>query len=198
MKVTASHGSVASSLFVYPVGGSRPARASLSWTKAATATRTFVVAVGTHGQIDLVVQGGSVDVTLAAVGYHRRATGLVLGSTNAPTASTALVTGAGGVGGRLVGPGRTLAVSVAGHDGIASNASCVVLSVTVEYPTSSSSLTVYPAGHPRPSTSALSWRASQVTSSTVIVALGHGGVIDLYNRAGSAQIIVSVEGVCTS
>jgi len=70
----------------------------------------------------------------------------------------------------------------------------VVLNVTVTNPTANSFLTVWPDGSTRPLTSDLNYRPGLTVPNLVVVRVGGSGAIDLYNAAGSADVIVDVVG----
>ncbi len=94
-----------------------------------------------------------------------------------------------------LGPGRTLGLQVAGNAGVpASGVSAVVLNVTVTSPTAASYLTVYPSGAARPTTSNLNFVAGWTGANNVTVKLGGDGKVDVYNHAGSTQVIADVVG----
>jgi len=70
----------------------------------------------------------------------------------------------------------------------------VVLNATVTGTTAASYLTVWPAGVPRPTASNLNWKAGMTVPNLVVVALGAGGQVSLFNGAGSTHVIFDVEG----
>jgi len=100
---------------------------------------------------------------------------------------------------KTLGPGSTLAVDVAGNGGVpSSGASAVVMNVTVTDTTSGGYLTLWPAGASRPVASNLNWKAGETVANLVTVPLGSTGALDAYNYAGSADVIMDVEGYYTS
>lgn len=79
--------------------------------------------------------------------------------------------------------------------GIPTNATAVSLNVTAVNPTAPSFLTVWPAGQSRPNASNLNYAAgSGATPNAVIVALGSGGAIDVFNEFGNVDLIIDVNG----
>lgn len=95
-----------------------------------------------------------------------------------------------------VAPGGTIALTVLGHGAIpASGVSAVALHVTVTGATGAGYLTVWPAGTSRPNASSINFGSGQTVANTVLVSIGAGGVVDLFNGAtGSAHFIVDVSG----
>ncbi len=96
--------------------------------------------------------------------------------------------------GKTLGARDTLAVRVAGLGGVPANAAAVAVNVTAIGTTASSYLSVYPAGSPRPLASTLNWGPGQTVAGLTTVVLPASGIIDLYNYAGSANVVVDVEG----
>ena len=97
--------------------------------------------------------------------------------------------------GAPLGAGATKVVTVAGNGGVpASGASAVVLNVTAANPTQTSYLTVFPDGETKPLASSLNFHAGANVPNLVTVALPQDGKVDVYNAAGSADLIVDVEG----
>jgi hypothetical protein len=99
-----------------------------------------------------------------------------------------------GSGGPL-GGGATRTLAVAGHGGVPSTGvEAVVLNVTATNPTAASYLTVYPTGASQPFASNLNFTAGQTVPNRVVVKLGTGGQITIFNSAGSVQVVVDVNG----
>ena len=70
----------------------------------------------------------------------------------------------------------------------------VVVNVTAVNPTAASYLTVWPDGEPRPLASSLNFAAGDNVPNLLTVALGEDGKIDVYNAAGTVELLVDVEG----
>jgi hypothetical protein len=102
--------------------------------------------------------------------------------------------GTGGAGGPL-GPNSTMAFQVTGRGGVpATNVSGVVVNATVTNPTAPSFMTIWPHGAAQPTASNLNYNTGQTLPNLVQVAVGGGGMIDLYNQAGSTAVILDVAG----
>ncbi len=69
-----------------------------------------------------------------------------------------------------------------------------MLNVTSTNPTAPSYLTVYPTGATRPIVSNLNFVAGQTVPNRVEVKLGTSGQVDIYNAAGSVNVIADVNG----
>ena len=86
-------------------------------------------------------------------------------------------------------------MQVSGTGGVpSSGASAAILNVTVTGTTSGGFLSAYPAGATRPSVSDLNWAEGETVANLVVVKLSSGGAVDLYNFAGSTNVIVDVVG----
>jgi hypothetical protein len=84
---------------------------------------------------------------------------------------------------------------VLGRGGVpTSGVGAVALNVTVTNPTTASFLTVFPSGGGRPTAANLNYTVGQTSSNMVIVKVGSGGRISLFNLSGRADLIVDVLG----
>ena len=98
-----------------------------------------------------------------------------------------------------LGQRQTIAATVAGVGGVPAmlntiHPSAVVLNVTVTDTTAASYLTVWPDGEGQPTASDLNWVVGLTVPNLVVVKLGPNGKIDLYNAAGSTNVIIDVVG----
>jgi len=98
-------------------------------------------------------------------------------------------------------PGGTMTLQVTGYtvgsESVPSGATSVVLNVTA-VPGSGSYLTIFPAGTGRPISSNLNFNAQTNTANLVVVALGTGGEVNLYNSLGAVDVVADVEGYFTA
>ncbi len=83
---------------------------------------------------------------------------------------------------------------MAGIEGVPAGVRAVVLNVTVTSTTDSSYLSVWPTGQARPIVSSLNWQPGWTIANSVTVKVGTGGMVRMFNRAGSAQVVVDVVG----
>jgi hypothetical protein len=82
--------------------------------------------------------------------------------------------------------------------GVPANASAVVLNVTVTNTSANSYLTIWPVGGNQPVTSNLNWTPGATIPNRVMVPLGTGGQIDVYNLAGNTDVVIDVNGWFTN
>ena len=108
----------------------------------------------------------------------------------------ALDTRAPGDTGPKVGPGSTITLDLSAV--VPTGATAVSVNVTAVDPTIATFLTVWPSGAPKPDTSNVNVVAKQVRPNAVIVGLGAGRSISIFNNAGSVHVVVDVMGYMTA
>jgi hypothetical protein len=92
------------------------------------------------------------------------------------------------------GPAQRLDLSVLGAGGVpASGVGSVALTVTARS-TTATSLSVWPAGGPKPSSSTLTVPATTTRTALAVSALGGNGLVSVLNSAGVAEVAVDVVG----
>jgi len=192
LNVTAISGTASSYIGIYP-GTSGPSSAmSLSFAPGQIIANTEIVPVGTDGTIKFYNHTGSVNVTADVTGYYSTsATGM---SFTAVTPAHLLDTrnGTGGISKPLTG-GATISVTAWGAAKVPANATAVVLNLTVVGPTGSSYLSVFPDGAGHAASTGLDFATGQTIANMVIVPVTDGK-IDIYNHAGSVNVVADVLG----
>lgn len=93
-----------------------------------------------------------------------------------------------------IGPAGTLTIDVCAGAGAGCALTAVAVNVTATGATESSFLTVYPTGVSLPTASNLNYTPGDTVANLVEVAVGTNGTITLYNRAGSVDVVVDLEG----
>ena len=94
-----------------------------------------------------------------------------------------------------IGSGSVFNLPVLGRGGVpASGVGSVALNVTVTGPSSASFATVWPTGQPRPNASNLNFAAGQTVPNMVIVPVGAGGQVSIFNETGATDVLVDVLG----
>ena len=194
LNVTVTEPSAASWLTAWPAGAPRPQASNLNFGAGRTAPNLVVVKVGDEGQVDLYNSAGSIHVVADVAGWYGGVTG---GARFHELVPSRILDTRLGVGAPLapLGPGSTLPLQVTGRGGVpASAVSAVVLNLTVTEPTAESWLTAWPVGMARPVASNLNYAAGQTVANQVVVKVGEGGYVDLFNSLGSAHVIADVAG----
>lgn len=156
-----------------------------------------VVKVGAGGLVNLFNYAGATHVIADVAGWFgvgpRAPTGSLASATPFRIVDTRYALGAPARA--KVGPGGTLTVQVTGAENLPPpGVTAVVLNVTVTEPTAGSFLTVWPHGEARPLASNLNYEAGQTVPNQVVVKVGAGGQVDLFNHAGSTHIVIDVAG----
>jgi hypothetical protein len=93
-----------------------------------------------------------------------------------------------------LGPGGKIDVQVTGQAGVPANATGVIANVTVTGGTAPSFVTVWPTGQPQPTASSLNVTPGQDLPNSIVVALGTGGKISIFNNGGSVHVVADVTG----
>ncbi|MDQ6713502.1 MAG: hypothetical protein M3Z28_10005, partial [Candidatus Dormibacteraeota bacterium] len=185
-------------LIVYPTEDPRPLASNLNWMRGQTVPNLLEVGLGYSGQLNVFNGTGSADVIFDVAGYVPAITGTPArdGLYN-PVVPSRLLDTRTGNGGALapLGPGAFLNLQVTGRGGVpATGVSAVALNVTVTNPTSDSYLTIYPAGTALPLASNLNFPAGATVPNRVVVKLGVGGQISIFNGYGATNVVVDVNG----
>ncbi|NNM96238.1 MAG: hypothetical protein HKL89_01330 [Candidatus Dormibacteraeota bacterium] len=203
VNVTVTDTTAASYLTVYPAGVAPPMISNLNWSPGQTVANLVIVPVGSGGEVEFYNYAGSTDLVVDLEGYFApELTGSTVGAYLALTPARIADTRVGSgypAAGTPLGPGASLAVQVAGVGGVpATGVSAALLNVTVSNPAAAGYLTVFPTGLARPTASNLNWVKGQTLANRVVVPLGSGGQISLYNQSGTTNVVVDVDGYFSS
>jgi hypothetical protein len=195
LNVTVTEPTAGGFLTAWPTGQNRPLASNLNFTAGQTVPNLVTVQLG-EGKVSLYNGGGSVHVIADVAGWY--GIDYADGGTRYTPVTPARIldtrTGNGASPGKL-GPSGTLGLTVTGRGGVpATGVSAVVLNLTVTEPTFLSYLTAWPAGQSRPLASNLNFRAGQTVPNLVIVKVGAGGMVNLFNDAGATHVIADVAG----
>ncbi len=94
-----------------------------------------------------------------------------------------------------IGPGQTRDVTVTGIGGVpTAGVTAVVLNVVAINPTAQTFVTAWPTGEAQPLAANLNVPAGDVRPNLVIVKVGVGGQVSIYNNSGSANFVADVAG----
>ncbi|MEN3314804.1 MAG: hypothetical protein V7605_1038 [Acidimicrobiaceae bacterium] len=103
-------------------------------------------------------------------------------------------TGTGAPAGK-VGPGQALQLQVTGAGGVPSTGvAAVALNVTVTEPSAVGFLTVYPTGEAQPLASSANFVPGQTAANAVVVKVGTGGRVTIFNSSGATHVVADVAG----
>ena len=201
LNLTAASPTSGGYLTLYPTGATRPLASSINFRPGETVANQVEVPLGTGGAIDIYNFTGTTQVVVDVEGYavtKPTAAGMLYNPiTPYRVCDTRSISVSGltdACTGNPPGPGGVLPVTIAGIGPVPSDASAVVLNLTVASPTTSGYLTVYPTGATRPLASGINFAKGETVANQVEVPLGTGGAIDIYNFTGTTQVVVDVEG----
>ena len=197
VNVTVVGPTASSYVTLFPEGTTQPVVSNLDFTTGETLANLTTVPLGSQGGVTVYNYVGRVNVVVDVEGYY---------TTTCPNERALQprqpAPGAGHPGRRHVdGPGVSTAVSVAGVDGVPTDASAVVANVTVAGSSAAGYLTVFPApttGTPTPPTASnVNFTTGQVIANRVIIPVGANGQIEVYNNSGSVRVDVDLDGYYT-
>jgi spore germination protein YaaH len=155
------------------------------------------VALGADGKVQLYNSAGSADVIVDLLGWVGTNADLSGDGHYGPiTPTRVLDTRTASQGFGALGPGQTVRVQVSGVNGVPAGSSAVV-NLTAVGGTAPSYLTAWADGASKPGTSNLNF-SSQTIANRVVVPLSSTGAVDLYNSAGTVDVLVDVVGVYSS
>lgn len=199
LNLTAVGASSATYVTAWPDGQPRPLVSNLNVAGPQATPNLVVVPIGAGGSIDLYNTAGTVDLLGDLAGYfapEARAGFSAVGPCRVFDTRTGggACTGAGHFPRAKLGPGATLRVKVSGVAGVPANATSVVLNLTAVSATVGTYVTAWADGRPRPVVSNLNVVGPGATPNLAVVPIGTDGYIDLYNAAGSVDLLGDLAG----
>ncbi|HSR25564.1 MAG TPA: hypothetical protein VLW53_18560, partial [Candidatus Eisenbacteria bacterium] len=182
-------------LRVYPAGTTPPATSTLNYATAAPIANRAVTRLSS-GRLTVGDFGAATDFVIDVVGWYAPPAtgGGSLYHALTPSRVLDTRTGLGAPQAALAG-GSSLDLVVAGNgQPVPAGASAVVMTLTSTDATVSTYLTAWPSGLARPATSDVSVTAPEVTANLVVVPIGSGGKVSLFNHLGATQLVGDVVG----
>ncbi len=198
LNVTVTNPTGTGYLTVFPTGQPRPTASNLNFVPGQTIPNMVVVAVGESGQISVFNSSGRSDVIVDVLGWFpvgASFTGVDPARLLDTRADSPTIDGSFASGGP-VSANSAIQFTAAGRGSVPTDGvGAVALNVTVTNPVGPGFLTVYPAGADRPTASNLNFTPGVTIPNMVIVPLGAGGQVSLYNGSGgTVDVIVDVLG----
>jgi hypothetical protein len=199
LNVTVTSPTAANYLTVYPSGAAKPTASNLNFAAGQTIANMVIAKVGSDGKIAIFNNAGSTQVLVDVVGWFPAVSeySAIVPQRFLDTRSCG---GCDTIDGQYEGlgpltPAQAYPLQITGRGSIpSSGVGSVALNVTVVGSTASNYLTVYPFGAAQPAASNLNFVGGQTIANMVIVKLGTGGKITLYNRDGFTPVLVDVVG----
>ena len=193
MNVTVTSPTAGGWLAAWPAGAPQPTVSILNFIAGQTVSNLVTIGLGSDGQVSLTAPQGQVDVILDVVGSYATATGVPGGRFHATPASRLLDTRAGL--GKPIQPGFATQLLVTGVGGVPpSDVTAIAVNITVTDATASGFVTAWPSDMKLPLASNVNFVAGIAVANLAIIRVPSNGVINLYNSAGSTQLIVDVAG----
>jgi hypothetical protein len=201
LNVTGVDQTAAGFFTVYPTGGAAPTASNLNWVAGQTIPNLVSVGLSSGGDVTIFNGLGSADAVVDLEGYFAPPTTSTAGEfvPLVPFRDTDTRNIAGNINqGKTLAAGTTLNVTVTGIGGVPfGGVSAVVLNVTSVDQTANGFFTVFPTGAALPTASNLNWTPKVTVPNRVIVPIGTGGQVSIYNGLGSADAVVDVNGYFT-
>ena len=192
LNLTAVGASGSGFVTAFPGDEQRPEASNLNLARGRATPNLVLVKVGPDGVVALYNHSGTTHLLADVAGYFTSS-----GSSFTPVRPARLLDTREGLGARpgAVGAAETLRLRVTGLGGVpAGEVTAVVLNVTAVGATATGFVTAYPAGEARPQASNLNLTRGLVTPNLVVVKVGDGGLVDLYNSSGSTHLLADVAG----
>ena len=183
-------------LTVWPARTPQTFTSNLNFVAAQNIPNTVIVPVGGIGAVGVYNgSAGGVHVLVDVTGYIMGGTSTADGMFEPVTPSRVADSRVGQQIPGAVPASGTAEVQLTNRGGIPGDAAAVVLNVTAVCPTGSGFVTVWPTGISMTTTSSLNFVAGQTIPNAVIVRVGTGGKVSLYNGSGGAvHLVVDVSG----
>jgi hypothetical protein len=198
LNVTAVNPEAGTHLTIWPAGQPMPVASNLNVPVGAVRPNLVVVGVGAGGAVSIFNNSGKVHVLADVVGYYADD---AAGARYTAISPKRLLDSRDGTGGHGTpwGAAQTRPVVVrGGSTTVPGDATAVALNVTVTGPTAPSHLTVWPAGEAMPVASNLNYQPGDTVPNLVIVKIGAGGAVNIFNNSGQVEVIADVVGYYSS
>lgn len=199
LQVTVSAGASGASVRLSPNGKSAASVPAASALPGHTQTTAVVAPLAANGTVRVLGTGMGASVSVAVTGYYVGDDGLAgAGRTRVLAPTRVLDTRGADLSAAVPAAGSTLTVRVLGRAGVpTTGVSAVIMNVLALTPSTSGSLSVFPAGLARPSARALSYDSSSTVRTTVVAKVGAAGSVQLFVPDGGTHVLVDVAGYIT-
>lgn len=176
---------------VWPGGTARPKASNLNMVAGQTRPNLVVSKVGANGKVAIVSALAPTDLVVDVVGYYAPNGG---GKTYGVAPARIMDSRDGnGTPARGFGLTETRDLQVAGRGGVPADATAVIMNVTGTGGRFGNFITVWPAGVARPTASNLNLTPGETAPNLVMVKLGAGGAVSIYDHTGG-HVIADVVG----
>lgn len=192
LEVTAVGATTDTFLTVHPGGRSRALASNLNPRPGVSAVAALVTTPVDDGTIAVFNNAGAVDVVVDLVGWYD-APGSGRGALLTPLGPARVLDSRDGTGTRAAPFGaaeqRRLTVP-----GLPPGATAVVVNATATGTTADGFVTLFPGGSARPLASQLNPRRGATVANLVVVGVGPGATVDVFNNAATTDLVVDLVG----
>jgi hypothetical protein len=185
VNLTADRATADSFVTAWPSGVARPDASALNPRPGPARSGLATVPLGPDGSVSLYNGVGKTDLIADVVGYVTPATAGVSTAVNPARILDTRITAA------PLTPGESRLVHI---NGVPAGARAVWLNITGTNATDPGFLTVWPSGTARPDASNLNVAPDRPVANLVLVPLGPDGSVQVYNAAGTIDLLVDVAG----
>jgi Tol biopolymer transport system component len=183
VNVTVTEPAGAGYVTVFPCGSEPPTASNVNFVAGQTVANVAVATVGASGAV-CVFSPADTDLVVDLNGWFPADTAYA-GVTPVRLLDTRESV--------RVGAGEVVAVPVAGRQGVASDASSVVVNVTVTEPMGAGYVTVFPCGSEPPTASNVNFVAGQTVANMAVTRVGVGGAVCVFSSA-ETDLVVDLNG----
>lgn len=175
----------------YPDGTALPDASNLNMAGGEVRANSAVVKIGANGAIRLLVAETDTDLVVDVLGSFGPYGGMVTAIT--PERFMDSRTGHG-TAQRKFAPYETRSIQIAGRGGVPASATAVIANVTATNTTSIGYLTAWSTGSSQPVASNVNFMPGQTIPNLVMLKLGTGGQLSIFNELGTTDVLVDVMG----
>jgi hypothetical protein len=194
LNVTVTGATDAGYVTVFPCGQPQPTASNLNYAAGSTVANSVIAKIGANGRVCVFTSAGT-NLIADLTGFFPAVSGYV--SLNPArlldTRAGAVTVDGQGAGVGVRPQGTVTQLSVAGRGGVPADATTAVLNVTVTGATEAGFITVYPCGGALPLASNLNYAVEATVANAVVVKVGAGGKVCLFN-SGATQLIADANG----
>ena len=198
MNVAVADPTAAGFITAWPSGEPRPLVASLNFLPFQVVPNLVTVKVGANGKVNLFNSAGNVNLVADVMGYYTDLEPASGGRFTALTPARLLDTRDGtGTGGATnpIPTQQSINLKVTDVGGVpATGVTGVALNVTVDSPTSSGFLSVWPTGEARPFTATHNFVPNLTVGNLVLAKVGANGQVSIFNSSGATHVVADVVG----
>lgn len=192
LNLTAVQPTSAGYLTMWQSGVAQPYTSNVNFRAHENLANSALAPVGTDGKVQIYNSAGSTDALVDSVGFFGSA-----GTVEYTPVTPARLLDSRGCNAWCapLGAGATGQLQVTGRGGLPTGGiTAVILNITAVKPTSGGYLTVWQSGVAKPKASNVNFTTGVTLANSVVVPVGPDGKIQIYNSAGSTDVLADVVG----